>query len=190
MIGAFGEVLVMDWGLALTETRPNLPPNPDSNLAQPVVAGTAGFMAPEQARGAADARSDVYALGALLALVSGAGTRRPRRGCPRPLKSIAAKARATDPAARYATAEAFAADLSRYLDAQAVTAHRESLARAHATLRAHLPRRDSAGARLPGDADCAARVSGTVSPELPTLLASASGTGRLTHASLRNLRRR
>ena len=36
-------------------------------------------------------------------------------------------ARAADPDARYATAEAFAADLSRYLDAQAVLAHRESL---------------------------------------------------------------
>ncbi len=122
MIGAFGEVLVMDWGLAVTRA-----PHPPAQLDRPVIAGTAGFMAPEQARGVADSRSDVYALGALLAWYLA-----PERGgpvrIPRPLKSIAAKARATDPATRYATAEAFAADLSRYLDAQAVLAHRESLA--------------------------------------------------------------
>ena len=131
MIGAFGEVLVMDWGLAVTGAthQPDQPAQPaqPAQPGQPVIAGTAGFMAPEQARGAADARSDVYALGALLAWYLA-----PERGgpvrMPRPLKSIAAKARATDPAARYPTAEAFAADLSRYLDAQAVTAHRESLA--------------------------------------------------------------
>ena len=84
-------------------------------------------MAPEQSQGAADMRSDVYALGALLAW-----TLAPERGgpvrMPRPLMSIAAKARAADPAARYGTADAFAADLARYLDAQAVSAHRESLA--------------------------------------------------------------
>ena len=47
---------------------------------------------------------------------------------PRPLKSIAGMARADDPAARYQTADAFAADLARYLDAQAVSAHPESIA--------------------------------------------------------------
>ena len=122
MIGAFGEVLVMDWGLAITG-----PLRQPDQIDQPVVAGTPGFMAPEQTRGVADARSDVYALGALLSWFLAPDRGGPTR-MPRPLKSIAAKARADDPAARYQTADVFAADLARYLDAQAVSAHRESFA--------------------------------------------------------------
>jgi serine/threonine protein kinase len=71
MVGGFGEVLVLDWGVAKLlgrEDQPNLLPGialPEHT--QPgTVLGTPGFMPPEQARGTAaevDRRADVYALG-------------------------------------------------------------------------------------------------------------------------------
>jgi eukaryotic-like serine/threonine-protein kinase len=119
MIGAFGEVLVVDWGLALVQ------PGESGQSDPPLIAGTPGFMAPEQARGIATAASDVYAMGALLAWWLAPGRGGPAR-MPRPLASVASRAMAIDPAARYASADAFAADLAHYLDGQRVTAHRES----------------------------------------------------------------
>ena len=121
MIGPFGEVLVMDWGVALVTQRA------EGNPSLPIrsVVGTPGFMAPEQAHGTADERSDVFALGSLLVWLLDRGRGRPPRW-PRALRSIAEKARAGDPSARYATADEVAADLARFLDGQPVRAHRES----------------------------------------------------------------
>ncbi|HBP22335.1 MAG TPA: hypothetical protein DEA08_31705, partial [Planctomycetes bacterium] len=85
MIGAFGEVFVMDWGLArnLKESeeedaalrtafkREDKPPSHQTELTRDGAAlGTIGYMAPEQARGEEiDARVDQFALGAILGLV-------------------------------------------------------------------------------------------------------------------------
>lgn len=102
MVGEFGEVLVMDWGVANT-----------------VGAGTRGFMPPEQERGEPlDPTADVYALGAMLKMI-------PPRS--RRLTAIADKCMSPRREERYANAGELAADIARFIDGQPVRARRESI---------------------------------------------------------------
>ena len=113
MSGSFGEVVVLDWGVALW-TR-------GVNRTDGAVVGTVRYMAPEQANGGeVDFRSDIYALGVLMDELL-------PPFCPRPLTAIAAKARSRDREKRYASVEEMAKDVQRYQDRLPVSAYKEPM---------------------------------------------------------------
>jgi serine/threonine protein kinase len=122
MIGSFGEVLVMDWGVAKVLQEPDSPPLLVTAKTQDgAAAGTPAYMAPEQRRGDRDLdpRADVFALGVMLSELLGDAP-------PAPLRSMIQKACATDRHGRYGDAAELGADIARFLNNDRVTAHRET----------------------------------------------------------------
>ena len=139
MLGPFGDVLVMDWGVArvmgagneasqgmVLEGGMRIGPGPEQPFDPPTlpgtVLGTPGFMSPEQAAGGhLDERSDVFGLGAILGALL---ERRPQP--PRALAAIVRRATAPDPPERYPTAAALGEDIRAFLDGLPVAAYRAS----------------------------------------------------------------
>jgi serine/threonine protein kinase len=146
MLGAFGEVLVLDWGVARSlgsatsaSITPASPvPSPfASACASGAIVGTPGYMAPEQLHGSSDDRTDVFGLGGILFFLLTREHPLPTRdtseqwpnasAVPAALRAICERARATDPNARYQSVTAMAADVVNYLDALPVAAHSEGI---------------------------------------------------------------
>ncbi len=137
LLDRHGTAWVADFGLAKAVEGDNLTNTGD-------IVGTIRYMAPERFHGRCDARSDVYALGLTLyemvalrpafdhtarqALIRQVMEEQPARlrkispDVPRDLETVIQKAIVRDPAARYATAAALAADLALFLDGKPVRA--------------------------------------------------------------------
>jgi eukaryotic-like serine/threonine-protein kinase len=144
MLGAFGEVLVLDWGVARSlgsatsaSTAPTSVFSPFSSASASAIVGTPGYMAPEQLHGSSDDRTDVFGLGGILFFLLTREHPLPTRdtseqwpsasSVPAALRAICERARATDPKARYQSVTAMAADVVNYLDALPVAAHSEGI---------------------------------------------------------------
>jgi len=138
MLDAAGVVWVTDFGLAKT--------NDESLTRSGDLLGTLRYMAPERFDGKCDARADVYSLGAtlyellclrpardasdgadLIAQITRDDPRPPRKidaGIPLDLERIVLKAIERDPKHRYASAQAMAEDLRRFLNDQPILGRR------------------------------------------------------------------
>ena len=153
MLGEYGEIYVLDWGLAQKYGEPTAPDDP----ASPVL-GTPGYLAPEQTFTGTqvDQRVDVYALGAILFEILSlqrlhvgrdsneiirstrrpqsptAQQRAPEREIPPELDATCARAIAFAPGQRYPTVAALREDIDKYLEGHRNMSMRRDLADRHA----------------------------------------------------------
>ncbi len=164
MLGDFGEVNVLDWGLAKVADTPEARQSlsgtggPRGATLDGSVLGTPGYMAPEQAAGnldQLDARSDVYALGAILyemvaleplhgdstvpELITAAfrGPMPPLEGrasfarIPPELFELVRRSTAVMPSDRFGSARELADGVERYLDGERDELRRLELSKVH-----------------------------------------------------------
>jgi serine/threonine protein kinase len=122
MIGSFGEVLVLDWGVAKIRDDPRS--SAFHETMEGTVIGTRRYMSPEQERGEIDQldeRSDIYALGAVLSFLLNDQPKVSKAAA-----AISSKAMSSEKANRYASASDLSADIGRLLDDEPVSAYREN----------------------------------------------------------------
>ena len=161
MLGDFGEVYVIDWGIARAVTEPDdtgTPPSGQHDLKlstgdtrQGTVLGTPAYMAPEQLAGdRAGPAADIYALGCILYEIAAgsplhgrlrsigealspidAKPSSRRPDSPPELDAICERACAIEATTRYPTARALGSAVQAFLDGDRDLAVRRELARQH-----------------------------------------------------------
>jgi len=157
MLGDYGEVYVLDWGIARVlaapdgTTAPGIPISGETQVG--AVMGTLGYMAPEQLRDASSAgpAADVYALGCILyEILAGVpvhpraeamittladhprspAARAPDRDIPPELDAACTRALAFEPADRLTVRE-LGHEIESYLDGDRDLEHRRALSVEH-----------------------------------------------------------
>ncbi|MEP6859294.1 MAG: serine/threonine-protein kinase [Deltaproteobacteria bacterium] len=157
MLGDFGEVYILDWGVAKVIGEHEDFDDVDSGSGEHATKagtaiGTPGYMSPEQVRGSdIDGRADIYTLGCLLyevlageplhprgfhgleSAVKGLDARPSQRGhgVPPELDALCVAATQKDRDDRIATARELGESVQRYLDGDRDVALRRQLARDH-----------------------------------------------------------
>ena len=156
MLGEFGEVYVLDWGIAkvIGDSDPQVAGvrewsnNLGDETMEGAIVGTPGYIAPEQLAGEdIDGRADVFALGCVLfeilagsppfppgqpaARHSQPSLRAPDRDIPPELDALCMQACAARVEDRVASARELGERIQRYLDGDRDLAMRRALAREH-----------------------------------------------------------
>ncbi|MDQ3335045.1 MAG: serine/threonine protein kinase [Myxococcota bacterium] len=161
MLGDFGEVYVIDWGIARAVTEPDdtgTPPSGQHDLKlatgdtrQGTVLGTPAYMSPEQLAGdRAGPAADIYALGCILFEIAAGGPLHARMrtigealsevdckpssrraDSPPELDAICARACEIEASTRYETARSLGNAVQSFLDGDRDTAARKKLAQQH-----------------------------------------------------------
>jgi eukaryotic-like serine/threonine-protein kinase len=157
MLGDFGEVYILDWGVAKVVGEPEDFYDVDSGSGEHATKagtaiGTPGYMSPEQVRGSEiDGRADIYTLGCLLYEILAGEPLHPRgfhglesavkgldarpslrgHGVPPELDALCVAATQKERDERIATARELGESVQRYLDGDRDVALRRQLAQNH-----------------------------------------------------------
>ncbi|HEX5058809.1 MAG TPA: serine/threonine-protein kinase [Kofleriaceae bacterium] len=136
MLGQFGEVYVLDWGIAKVMHRGETPLADTIDVGIGTNAtkagstlGTPKYMSPERQLGVANPQTDVFALGVILGEILAAHS---EHDVPPELETIQMRASALDAGGRYPTARALHEALEQFLDGDRDLETRKRVSEEHA----------------------------------------------------------